>query len=69
MRIDEKTTIPLAWAVGLASFFIGTIWVITGWTKSIDLRLQRIEDRLEISQSAGQSFIQEATAAMPRKGK
>ncbi len=52
MKIDEKTVIPIGWAMGgfatLLAITVTTSIQATLWVSSVDDRLSRIEDHLKI---------------------
>lgn len=67
-NINDKTMIPLSWAVGamcgiLAPIIAAAMWVKgnNDWSRSVDGRLYRIEKHLHIEPDLAQKSIKEYT--------
>lgn len=48
LKITEDTTVPLGWMFGGFAIIITGVSVGAMWVKSVDLRLERIEEKLSI---------------------
>lgn len=62
MQIDERTSIPLVWALCAMSSIVISVGIGAFWVKSVDDRLTRIEQKLGIPPLESSTYLEEAKA-------
>lgn len=48
MKIDDKTVVPIGWVLAAFGVSVGTVIAGSFWIASVNFRLERIEEKLDI---------------------